>query len=70
MKFDIIPYVSSHGRLPRGRGSWAFVTSEHHDTMGEQENTVFSPSMTYSDARRWVSIHPEFISSEVIVVLP
>jgi hypothetical protein len=70
MKFDITPWVSSYGKMPRGRGSWAFVTAEHYNTGGELENTVFTPSMTYSEARKWVAVRPEFRSAEVIMVLP
>ena len=37
-----------HGRAPRGRGSWAFQFSFKRP--GDYD---WSPSMTYSEAKRW-----------------
>jgi len=37
-------YVNSHGREPRGYGSWAF------DFGG---GPVFAPASTYTDAKKW-----------------
>jgi len=42
--FNTRPFVTSHMRQPRGRGSWAFAF---------EGQTVFSPSMTYADAKKW-----------------
>jgi hypothetical protein len=44
--FDTRPFVRSHMKEPRGRGSWAFSIDG-----GE---AIFSPSMTLAEARRWV----------------
>lgn len=46
--FDTREYEASHGRKPRGRGSWAFRVDD--DILA-----VFSPmNMTYTEAKRWV----------------
>lgn len=45
--FNTREYERSHGRQPKGRGSWAFRV------YGEQQ-IYFSPSMTLADARKWV----------------
>jgi hypothetical protein len=68
--FNTNPFVRSHGRAPKGRGSWAFavnhITNEPH----------FSPSMTYADAKTWIKnrVRPEvpgdFVGTVVIHVLP
>lgn len=51
--FHTAEYELSHGRKPRGRGSWAFYVDG-------DELPVFSPSMTYTDAKRWVRAqHPD-----------
>lgn len=47
--FNDTEYRFSHGRAPRGRGSWAFA--ESRDPGGE---VTFSPSMTFGEACRWV----------------
>jgi hypothetical protein len=46
-EFDTREYEASHGQKPRGRGSWAFQVED--DIL-----PVFSPSMTYTEAKRWV----------------
>lgn len=45
--FDPMPYIRSHGRAPRGRGSWAFAF--------EGREPIFSPSMTLAEAKRWAA---------------
>ncbi|MBR9837042.1 MAG: hypothetical protein GYB50_04010 [Rhodobacteraceae bacterium] len=49
IEFDTSAYVSSHGRQPKGRGSWAFAT----DPDADSSEAIFSPSMTYTDAKVW-----------------
>lgn len=48
IKFDTRPFEREHARSPRGRGSWAFQAE------GSDE-VAFSPSMTYAEARRWMT---------------
>jgi hypothetical protein len=40
-------YKRSHGKEPRGCGQWAF-------RVDQCASYVFSPCMTYADAKRWV----------------
>ncbi len=44
VSFDTAPYVRSHMKPPRGRGSWAFC-------FGESE-AWFTPSVTYGEAKK------------------
>lgn len=40
-------YQFAHGRMPRGRGGWAFFMGSRHDM-----DTIFwTPSMTYAEAK-------------------
>jgi hypothetical protein len=49
IEFLTTTYEWSTGKAPRGRGSWAFTTSETRDEV------FFSPSMTYTEARAWMT---------------
>lgn len=44
--FETAPYTRSHGAEPKGRGSWAFQIDSLPDL-------IWSPSMTYGDAKKW-----------------
>lgn len=46
-RFDTADYKRSHGKEPRGTGQWAFRAGMHTEF-------VFSPSMSYADAKKWV----------------
>jgi len=59
------PFIRTHHRSPRGRGSWAFVPTIYHGSPIELEHTVLSPSMTYTEARKWARQHFASIASEV-----
>lgn len=54
--FDDAPYVASHQRQPRGRGSWAFQPRDAYQPDGQpiDERTIWSPSLTLTEARRWL----------------
>lgn len=47
--FNTAEFCTAHGKEPRGRGSWAFAF--------EGREPVFSPSMTYAEAKRWIKEH-------------
>lgn len=47
IEFNDTQYQFSHGRTPRGRGSWAFE-------IRGLDGIHFSPSMTYGEAKRWM----------------
>ncbi len=46
--FNTVAYEFSHGRTPRGRGSWAFAAVRNPDT----KDIIWSPSMTYAEAKK------------------
>lgn len=44
-------YEFTHGKKPRGRGSWAFIRKASH---GQEDRTMFAPSwMTFREACAW-----------------
>jgi len=45
-------YVRNYGKLPRGRGSWAFDLIDA--SSGETVDTVFAPTGTLTAARIWL----------------
>jgi hypothetical protein len=49
IEFNTVEFEFSHGRKPKGRGSWAFSGTRNPRI----EDVFFSPSMTYSEAKRW-----------------
>lgn len=51
--FDAAPYRSSHGTMPRGRGSWAFSFKRDPDLQRDGDEVLWSPSMTYGEAKKW-----------------
>ena len=51
--FNTDQHVFSHGKEPKGRGSWAFGTVRNPDP-SNADQCWFSPGgMTFSDARKW-----------------
>jgi hypothetical protein len=68
VSFDTAPFVSSHAREPRGRGSWAFSF--------EGREPIFSPSMPLAEAKRWAAEQVRaaapagFSGTVVVAVLP
>lgn len=58
VEFNTTDYVFSHGHTPRGRGSWAFFPT----SACRIEDAIWSPSMTYTEAKRWVKQHPNVVS--------
>jgi hypothetical protein len=70
LEFSISQFVRSHGRNPKGRGSWAFAVK---DLGGE---VIFTPSMTFAEAKVWIRnrIRPEvpcdYAGAVVVEVLP
>lgn len=47
VRFSTREFFRSHGKEPRGRGSWAFQVED-------TTKVVFSPSMTFSEAKAWM----------------
>jgi hypothetical protein len=67
MTFETLPYEMSHGRSPRGRGSWAFAPFHLRN---DSAAAVFSPSMTFTEAKRWARQQQQLTAFQVIAVLP
>lgn len=55
--FNTTQYVNSHGHEPRGRGTWAFFG----DRRMRIEDAIWSPSMTYTEAKAWMRKHPAVV---------
>ncbi|NBV88197.1 MAG: hypothetical protein EBR88_01585 [Betaproteobacteria bacterium] len=63
MKINTTEYELSHGRAPRGRGAWAFQ-------LDGTNTTVWSPSMTYTAAVKWMRQTRAVSKDTVLIVLP
>jgi hypothetical protein len=46
-------YLATYGRSPRGRGGWAFCPSEIYDRKDYVKFIIWSPSMTFGEAKKW-----------------
>lgn len=70
--FDPSEFELSHGRAPRGRGSWAFSPYRRPDPLSKDIH--FSPGgMTLAEARRWLVARLREMGIEgehVIYILP
>lgn len=51
LEFITTDYEFSHNHTPRGRGSWAFCEGRNPDCTSNA--ILWSPSMTYSEAKAW-----------------
>ena len=63
MKINTTEYELSHGHAPRGRGAWAFQVDG-------TDATVWSPSMTYTAAVKWIRASRAVRKGTVLIVLP
>jgi hypothetical protein len=52
IEIDDSPFVRSHMKGPKGYGSWAF--SLERNPRDVCKDVVFTPAMTYSDAKVWI----------------
>lgn len=50
IEMETIEFERSHGRTPRGRGSWAFSFMQRPDI----DDILWTPSMTYSAACAYI----------------
>lgn len=53
IEFITTPFVASHGKQPKGKGSWAF-SEERNPEIGE---VFFTKSMLYSEAKKSAKQH-------------
>ena len=55
VRFDTSEFEFSHGRAPRGRGSWAFSLVRDPDVTkslpADKTGVLFTPSLTYGEAK-------------------
>jgi len=70
MEFIIDRYVASHGKNPKGLGSWAFCDVKHSDRNDYLSFVVWSPSMTLTEAKKWAKNHPVLKQSKYVDILP
>ena len=54
IELETMPYELSHGRSPKGRGSWAFCPFHKRNADNAMDFTLLSPNMTYTEARKWI----------------
>lgn len=56
VRFCTRSYVSSHGKEPRGRGSWAFGVVVRAPGGVLRIQTIFAPScLTLTQAKQWAA---------------
>lgn len=70
MTFETFPYEHSHGRSPRGRGSWAFCPFHLRNASDYIDHTIFSPSMTFTEAKKWAREQVALQTFELVAVMP
>ena len=63
MKINTTEYELSHGHTPRGRGAWAFQVDGTN-------TTVWTPSMTYTAAVKWIRSECGLRKGYDLIVLP
>lgn len=52
--FSDAPFVASHGRVPKGRGSWAFSLERNpRDILAD---VAFAPVGTFTEAKAWARV--------------
>jgi hypothetical protein len=69
--FNTSEFQRSHGRAPRGRGRWAFSMLRRPDPLADEIH--FSPTMTITEARKWIVARLRAMGVEgehVIYILP
>ena len=70
VEFITTEYQFSHGRTPRGRGSWAFQVGSTIFWATSEVNGVRSSSMTYSEAKRIAADRARAAGVRRVQVLP
>jgi hypothetical protein len=67
--FETHAFVRSHGKQPRGRGSWAFAYIDANEG-NNVEAEVFSPGgMTLTEAKRWFKANHK-VGCSYVQILP
>ena len=64
--FDTSAYEDSHGKAPRGRGSWAFSP----DRNGDKPDRIIWCNGTYADAKASARLKARVEGFDYLFVLP
>jgi len=54
MEISTIPYQVTHGKLPKGRGRWAFAMEAYPES---PEGIWFSQNLKFADAKKQATEH-------------
>lgn len=66
---NVMPYINAHGRLPRGRGSWAFCPNDQHRLGNYLDYVWWAPSgLLYTEAKKLAIKHFQAKNVTAIVV--
>jgi hypothetical protein len=65
--FEDREYVVNHGAKPRGFGTWAFSTKRNPDA--SSPDMLWSPSLTFGEAKRWAQSQIKAKGATGLVVL-
>lgn len=65
----VTDFINSHGKTPRGRGSWAFYFNSDDDIWWSKDEIGCS-SMTYSEALKLAKKEARRRNATVITVAP
>jgi hypothetical protein len=63
-------FEASHQKAPRGHGCWAFCDERKAGAQDYLAHAVFSPAMTYAEAKKWAAAQPQLQHTQTIAVLP
>jgi len=57
-------FESSHGRKPKGYAAWGFILMD--ESCNKEVETIFTPAMTLSDAKKWVRREVQAMYPDVV----
>lgn len=68
VEFSTHEYEQAHGKLPRGRGSWAFCPRQNYNAQNYLDYTKWFRG-TYSEAKKQAAAHfSKQVGTSVVVV--
>ena len=71
VEFTTSEFVKSHGKEPKGRGSWMFCPAQHWNSGDYLDHVVSTPgNMTLSQAQKFVSQRFIDAGHDTVVVCP
>lgn len=67
-EFNTIPYIMSHGKAPRGKGTWGFVPVGRWNRNDPNwiEHVWFAPFGSFTDAKRAAREHFSKVSTATV----